>query len=253
MDKFLISEDSDELLYNQYFAQREIEFEHAGFERELAFYEGIRSGNLEVVRLLFTPLGGKGYGILSTNSLQNLKYHLIITIAMVTRFCINGGMLPEEAFSLSDAYILKADSCQSENEIHTIHSEVINDFTKRMRLIKSRNIFSKQIIHTLDYISDHLHNRITIQDAADYLSLSVPYLSRLFKTEVGVTFSEYITIKKVEAATNMLQFSTYSSSEISELLHFSSQSYFIKTFRKHTGMTPKEYKNRFYSTKKSLF
>lgn len=253
MDAFPLLEEHGELLYHQYFTQREAEFEHAGFERELAFYEGIRSGNLEVVKLLITPLGGKGYGKLSNNSLQNLKYHLVITIAMVTRFCINGGMLPEEAFSLSDAYILKTDSCKSENEIHKIHSEIIIDFTKRMRLIKNRNIFSKPIIYTLDYISDHLHNRITIQDAADYLSLSVPYLSRLFKTEVGVTFSEYITIKKVEAAANMLQFSNYSSSEISTLLHFSSQSYFIKIFRKHTGMTPKEYKNRFYSTKKSLF
>ena len=53
--------------------------------------------------------------------------------------------------------------------------------------------------------------------------------------------------KKIEAAANMLQFSDYTSLEISNYLSFSSQSYFIKQFKKYIGITPKEYKNKFYS------
>lgn len=244
---------ADESLFLQYFTQRESDFRHAAFDGELAFYEGIRSGNLEVVRLLLTPLGGEGYGILSKDPLQNLKYHLVITIAMITRFCVNGGMTPEEAYNLSDVYVMKTDLCRTEAEVHKTHTDVIVDFTKRMRQRKNGNVYTKPIILTLDYISDHLHHKITIQDAASELGLSVPYLSRLFKSEVGVTFSEFIAIKKIEAAANMLQFSGYTSSEISTLLHFSSQSYFIKVFQKHTGMTPKEYKNRYYSSDWSIF
>ena len=43
----------------------------------------------------------------------------------------------------------------------------------------------------------------------------------------------------------MLQYSKFNDLEISEMLEFSSQSYFIKVFKKYTGMTPKEYKSRY--------
>lgn len=239
--------DAKESLDKHFFAKREKGVYHAPFERELSFYESVRSGNLETVKTLFTKLGGEGFGVLSNDSLRNLKYHLVVTIAMITRFCINGGMPPEKAYSLSDIYVLKTDECKSREEIDEVHYEATTDFTRRMRQLQNRRIYSKPIINALDYISDSLHNRILIQEVADFLSLSVPYFSRLFKAEIGVTFSEYVTVKKIEAAANMLQFSDYSAMEISDILNFSSHSYFIKVFKKHIGLTPKEYRSRYYT------
>ena len=184
---------------------------------------------------------------MSNDSLRNLKYHLVVTIAMITRFCINGGMPPEKAYDLSDVYVLKTDECKSREEIDEVHYEATTDFTRRMRQLQNRRIYSKPIINALDYISDSLHNRILIQEVADFLSLSVPYFSRLFKAEIGLTFSEYVTVKKIEAAANMLQFSDYSAMEISDIFNFSSHSYFIKVFKKHIGLTPKEYRSRYYT------
>ena len=51
----------------------------------------------------------------------------------------------------------------------------------------------------------------------------------------------------MEAAQNMLKFSDYTYAEISAILAFSSQSHFIRVFRKQTGYTPKEYRNKFFS------
>ena len=237
-----VSSAADKSLCEHMCLQREESFHHAPFDREVAFYESICSGNIETVKMLSTPLCSKGYGILSHNPLRNLKYHFTISVAMIARFCINGGMTPEDAYSLSDVFIQRADECTSEEGIHMIHSDMIVAFTKRMRRMKTDKIYSKPIVRTIDYISEHLHQRIMMQELANYLSLSVAYLSRLFKLETGVTLSEYINMKKVEAASNMLQYSEYSDLQISTLLSFSSQSYFIKVFRKYTGMTPKEYK-----------
>lgn len=85
-----------------------------------------------------------------------------------------------------------------------------------------------------------------IQDVAEYLKLSVSYLSRLFKSEVNIAFSEYVNIKKIEEAASMLRFTEYSDIEISNILDFSSQSYFIKVFKKYKGMTPRVYKNNYH-------
>ena len=56
-------------------AQREAETQHAMLVTELAFFESVVSGNSDTVHLLYTPLGGKGYGELSRDPLRNLKYH----------------------------------------------------------------------------------------------------------------------------------------------------------------------------------
>lgn len=93
-------------------AQREQEIPHAMLGTELAFFESVVSGNSDTVHLLYSPLGGKGYGKLSEDPLRNLKYHLIITISMLTRYCIQGGMPQEEAFSLSDLYIQRTDAAK---------------------------------------------------------------------------------------------------------------------------------------------
>lgn len=229
------------------FSNRENGFTYAPFEREMAFYESVRSGSLETVKTLFTPLGGEGFGVLSTDPLQNLKYHLVVSIAMITRFCINSGMPPEEAYSLSDVYIRQTDLCKSIEEINDTHYTMTVEFTKRMRQINVAHVYSKTVTVILDYISDHLHEKLLVEDIADHVGYTVPYISRVFKAEMGMPISNYIMQKKIEAAADMLHFSDHSALEISNYLSFSSQSYFIKQFRKIMGITPKEYRERFYT------
>ena len=114
-----------------------------------------------------------------------------------------------------------------------------------MRRVRNSGIYSKQIVRALDYISEHLHTRIMINEAAKHLQISSAYLSRLFKSETGMAFSDYVNRKKIEEASSLLRFSEYTDLEISTLLCFSSQSYFIKIFKKYVGMTPREYKKRY--------
>lgn len=237
-----MKEDSEKMIAEHLFSTREDDFEHSSFDKEMAFYASICSGNIELVRMLATPLCSEGYGILSSEPVRNMQYHFVISAAMIARFCIRGGMSPEDAYHLSDMYIMKADKSSSVAQLHAIHAEMIEGYTRRMRRVRNSRIYSKQIVRTLDYISDHLHSRILLEDAANHLQLSTAYLSRLFKAEVGMTFVDYVNQRKVESAANLLRYSEYSTLEISNLLAFSSQSYFIKIFRKYMGVTPGGYK-----------
>ncbi|MBQ9383301.1 MAG: helix-turn-helix transcriptional regulator [Ruminiclostridium sp.] len=78
------------------------------------------------------------------------------------------------------------------------------------------------------------------------VKLNESYLSVLFKRETGVTITEYVILKRMEAAENMLKYSVFSLSEISDILHFSSHSHFAGTFRKYYGTSPKEYRSRHF-------
>ena len=190
--------------------------------------------------------------MLSEDSLRNLKYHFIVTIALITRFCVEGGMEMETAYTLSDLYILKLDKCSRAEEIHKLHSEAVLDFTNRMNRIARGTVYSKPIIMTMDYIYDHLHSKISEEDIAEYVSLSPSYLSRLFHSEVGVTISTYIAVKRVETAQNMLKYSDYAPLDISNYLAFNSHSHFISTFKKYTGMTPNEFRKKYYRSNWSM-
>ena len=238
----------------QEFLHREYGFSRAPLAPEMDFYETIRSGNLRKVRaLLSEPFHlKKGLGVLSSDTLQNLKYHLTITTALVARFCISGGLSQAEAYSLSDYYIRLLDEAGTAEEITDIHNEMCLHYTKQMQNLQRSAITSKAVRTAIDYIYEHLHTRITLEALASVTNLSAPYFSRLFKKETGYSVRGYILGKKLETAKSMLSSSSYSIAEISASLAFPSQSYFTNVLKKDTGLTPKEYRSKNRNTDYNL-
>jgi AraC-like DNA-binding protein len=224
---------------------------HRPIEEEYSFYQAVKSGDMNYIRencqkgAFSDP---DGMGILSKNSLTNMKYHFVITVAMITRHCVEGGLELERAYRLSDFYILKLDTCSTIQAITELHTNMVFDFTGKMLLLKNNTIISKSILLCTDYIYNHIHDRITVDDLAKYTNLSGSYLSRLFKKELGIAISDYIREKKIEKAQNLLKYSDFTSIEIANYLAFSSQSHFIQTFEKQVGLTPKKYRDKFYRT-----
>ena len=231
------------LLYKE-FVQRENEEPRASYSSELEFYTAIKQGDMKkVLHFCKEPLTAKeGMGVLSKNSLQSMKYHFVITAAMITRYCIEGGMDFNAAYNLSDYYILQVDECKNLSEISDLHLQMCKDYTKKMQQLKKKQVFSRHISECIDYIYEHLHMRITVDMLADYVQISPAYLSRLFKKEMGMSISEYIQYKKLETAKSMLSYSDYSVSEIAMILAFPSHSYFSEVFRKQEHMTPLQYR-----------
>lgn len=237
--------------YRQELKDGELSKTHRPMEEEYSFYQAVRDGNINFVRKNCEEgafASSEGMGTLSRDPLTNKKYHFVITVAMVTRHCVEGGMELEQSYRLSDFYILKMDSCTSIPQIVELHKNMVLDYTGKMLLLKKKSILSKPITLCVDYVYNHIHDRITVADLADYTGLSSSYLSRLFKRELGIAISDYIREKKIETAQNLLKYSNYSFIEISNYLAFSSQSHFIQTFEKQVGTTPKKYRDKFYRT-----
>ena len=175
-----------------------------------------------------------------------MKYHFVITTAMITRLCKQNGMEMEQAFRLSDFYIQKLDGIHTVEEVQSLHDEMVMDYTEKMRRYFRDNTYSKHINASKEYIYSNIKERITIEDLADSLGVSASYLSRLFKKETGISVSAYIRRQKIEMAKNLLQYSDYPIIEIANRLSFSSQSHFIQQFREVTGMTPGKYRDEHY-------
>lgn len=243
--------DLQEEWHKQELQDTESSLVHRPLEEEYAFYQAVSSGDINFVQencRQNTFSNPAGMGVLSQNPLTNLKYHFVVTVAMIVRHCVEAGMELEQAYRLSDFYILKMDTCTSISAVCKLHDSMVLDYTGKMLLLKKETVISKPVILCMDYIYSHLNSRLTIEELADYTNLSPGYLSRLFKKELGIPISSYISEKKIEKAQHLLKYSDYSLIDIANYLAFSSQSHFIQTFKKSVGLTPKKYRDKFYRT-----
>ncbi len=232
--------------YTQETRYSEEETYHRPISEENLFYHAVSSGDIDFVRQNCRQqkfAETEGVGILSHDAVTNLKYHFVITTAFITRLCISAGMESEQAFRLSDFYILRLDNLHTVHGVIDLHDRMVLDFTGKMRILVRNSEMSKPVNVCIDYIYAHIKERITIEDLADYTGLSASYLSRLFKKETGTSISDYIREKKIEKAENLLKYCDYSLIEITNYLSFSSQSHFIQLFKEFTGITPKKYRD----------
>lgn len=225
---------------------RENEFFHAPMDEEMRFYDSVKRGDIQKVRELYKPFGGAGFGVLSENPVQNIKFHFVVSIALMTRFCIDGGMQSERAYCLSDIYIRNADKCTTEEEIQELHRQAIADYTAKMEYIARVRVFhSKPVVHCMEYIYANLNRNFMLSEMAEKIGFSQEYLSRLFHKEVGMTIQAYLRKKRVEEAARMLMYTEYEAADIANYLAFSSHSHLIQAFKKEYGVTPRRYREQF--------
>ena len=228
------------------YVNRENSFHHHRYDNEMLQYEYLAKGDSRAFEESERMIRSAETGHLSDDPLKNLLYLCICNITLVTRFAIEGGMNAEKAYNASDLYIQKYDKARSTEELYALHREMIEYYVRAVAAAKKENVYSKPVIQCMDYIQLHLHEAIVVGELAAMCGLNESYLSVLFKRETGVNMTEYVVIKRMETAENMLKYSDFTLSEISNILHFSSYSHFARTFRKYYDTSPKKYRDTHY-------
>lgn len=93
-----------------------------------------------------------------------------------------------------------------------------------------------------EYIEEHFMSCMSVADVARYVGASPSYLSRIYKEATGHTLIFQLNRKKIEQAKNYLRDTDMKIYEIADALGFENTTYFSYFFKKHTGISPKDYK-----------
>ena len=93
------------------------------------------------------------------------------------------------------------------------------------------------------YLSKCFANpNLMLQDVASEVGISQSHFSTVFAQETGITFTQYLTGLRIAKAKELLETSPLRSSEIAFQVGYNDAHYFSYLFKKHTGMTPSEYR-----------
>jgi AraC-like DNA-binding protein len=109
---------------------------------------------------------------------------------------------------------------------------------------KEKNIddINKYVNEAVSYMRSNYHEDISIEMVAEYVNLNTSYFYKIFRKVMQKTPAEYLNQLKISKARSLLERTDIPINDICFYAGFNSRQYFSYAFKKHTGMTPKQYR-----------
>ncbi len=215
---------------------------HTSYRDEIRLFSCIKEGNSDKLLEQVQPFLKNGIfvGEMSDNNLMQFKYIAVSTMALATRYAIQGGLNELTSYSFSDEFIRNVDELQAVGDILILLAGKIMELTEMVKKSKDKIIQSPHIRKSIAYINKNITKKITVKEISQHCGISADYLSHLFKKEIGDSLSNYILKQKLELAKTLL-WEGADSKKICSSLGFCSQSHFTSSFKKEYNITPGEY------------
>ncbi|MBO5879579.1 MAG: helix-turn-helix transcriptional regulator [Clostridia bacterium] len=118
------------------------------------------------------------------------------------------------------------------------------DFVPETKMFCSKEIITDEfVLNVISFLEERLYGKITIEEISHKFAFSKTYISKQFIKVCGHSIIDYFNLMKINEAKRLIRETNHNFFEISEMLMFSNSHYFSNMFKKHTGMTPTQYKH----------
>ena len=106
---------------------------------------------------------------------------------------------------------------------------------------EQQNVVINKII---EYVNENYLEDISLSSMCDSMGYNVQYISRVFKTQVGMNFSTFLINKRIQKACSLLLSSDMTIQQIANEVGYSNMGFFYNSFKKIMGETPAEFRNK---------
>ncbi|SNS28428.1 two-component system, response regulator YesN [Anaerovirgula multivorans] len=136
------------------------------------------------------------------------------------------------------------DNC---NSIDCLFNELLAYITSSLMILAGDKPYNnlRQIRQAKKYIEENYMKNITLEDLGAHIGFNPSYFSSLFKKETGTSYIEYLSKIRIEKAKDLLKESDLRIQDICLMVGYNDAKYFTKSFIKHTGLKPNEYRKIF--------
>jgi len=238
--------DKEELRYNIEENKDTIE---SRYKLEKNFFHAIASGNKNEVINFFNDSNNPLYILdrIPESPIRSLKNLLFVLNTICRLAAESGGLHPIYINSLSEKFAIMIERAPNLPYLKKLAYTLANEYCDAVNAL-SNNKYSSIVRKAIEYITDNYQNNLTLAEIANVTHYSPYHFLRLFKRHTGITPFEYLLNVRIEKAKDMLIKTDCTMSQICDLCAFGSLSHFSCVFRKKTGVSPTEYKNKLYGT-----
>lgn len=187
--------------------------------------------------------------ILGTILFQNpgrlniLKVRLVELLSILSRSASESGADPEILLEKNADYINKVLALETQEEICAWISLALNDFIDSVYHLHSMQK-NQRLKPALEYLQKHYCGKVALEDIARSAHLSVSRLCHLFKEQFGFTVFDYLANLRIKRAQYLLLSTDRTCLQICLDSGFANLSYFNRTFKQRTGMTPSQFRRK---------
>jgi YesN/AraC family two-component response regulator len=192
------------------------------------FYLYDTEGVTEVLEMFCRTYANEGF-VLQTDILQQFFINITFLASKHVQYQYNDGII-EKIKSCHSIYMLKS---------------VVEDYLKSLIIFQQKKLdeVTHQAIDKVKaYIGQHYTENISLEQIADQMHFNPNYMGHLFKQKYGIGFKEYIISMRINKAKQLLSKTNLKVYEVAEKSGYCDVPYFIKIFKKETGISPNKFR-----------
>lgn len=179
----------------------------------------------------------------SPDPIRNIKNYCIVCNTLMRKAAEKGGVHPLHLDRCSAAMARKIELVSEVDAGMEAMLEMVRTYC---RLVRRHTIghYPPLVQKVLTYIDTNLAGDLHLHTLASMHNVSDSYLSALFRREFGKTITECVLEKRVDAAAELLLSTHLQIQTVAQHCGFSDVNYFSKVFKKHQGVTPKQFREK---------
>lgn len=215
--------------------------ERYNYENQLI--DAVRQGQLRRVESFLSRVTPAVFEMRVSDPVRNLKNYCIITNTLLRKAAEQGGVHPVYIDRMSTGFALQIEQISSPSAGPALISDMAQSYCRLVRNHATKE-YSPPIQNAILLIEGNLSGDLSLTRLARELNVNSSYLSTLFKKETGKTITEYITDRRISHARHLLDSTRLQVQTVGQHCGFEDVHYFSKVFKRLTGMTPKQYRQK---------
>lgn len=217
--------------------EQEINFDFEKFEEYLK-RDDIKKAKEEIEKLYFWLKSNQGIDI---EKVKNIFFEMLLIAYQVGRQRKITQLLDEAGRAKKWREI---EQKLTLNQLKEVIYETLDGI---FELFTTRGNLNRKVYQIMRFIEENFYDKhLSVQKIANHFYFSPNYLCSMFKKATGKTLNDYITEVRIEKAKQLLKDNSIKLYEIAERVGLGDPNYFSALFKKKVGMTPSEFRERYY-------
>ena len=211
------------------------------YENEIM--QAVSNGQIHKTELILSKITSFSFEKRLTDPLRELKNYSIIMNTLLRKAAEQGGVHPIYLDSISSDFAIKIEQLSS---IQSVENLMLEMFRSYCRLVKNHSTkkYSPLVQKIITFVDYDLTANLSLNSLAGMLNVNASYLSSRFKKETGETLTDYVNNKRITQAKRLLKTTNLQIQTVAQYCGILDLHYFSKLFKKYTGLTPKEYREK---------